>query len=141
MNTNKESAKKAQFVKTMDKLDMGLQAMNYQQQGLTLVNLSRVHVQEPMVQNSSHLNEAYKPTRTKTRTSAHRLQPDGVVVHHGGFWSRRPRFESESGYFQHTQLHQSVSFRSNMAIQNIAVLGAGQMGNGITQVAAAAVTT
>ena len=25
-------------------------------------------------------------------------QPDSVGVHHGGFWSRRPRFESESGY-------------------------------------------
>ena len=31
-----------------------------------------------------------------------------------------------------------LRFDNNMAIQNIAVLGAGQMGNGITQVAAAA---
>ena len=29
-------SEEAQFVKTMDKLDMGLQAMNYQQQGLDL---------------------------------------------------------------------------------------------------------
>ena len=30
------TSKEAQFVKTMDKLDMGLQAMNYQNQGLDL---------------------------------------------------------------------------------------------------------
>ena len=29
-------------------------------------------------------------------------QPDSVGVHHGGFWSRRPRFESESGYLLNT---------------------------------------
>ena len=29
-------SKESQFVKTMDKLDMGLQAMNYQQQSLDL---------------------------------------------------------------------------------------------------------
>ena len=30
------TSEEAQFVKTMDKLDMGLQAMNYQKQGLDL---------------------------------------------------------------------------------------------------------
>jgi len=30
------TSEEARFVKTMDKLDMGLQAMNYQQQGLDL---------------------------------------------------------------------------------------------------------
>ena len=106
------TSEEAQFVKTMDKLDMGLQAMNYQHQGLDLSEFIRALVQERTEQNTHPcLNEVHSPTRTKTRTSAHRLQPDGVVVHHGGFWSRRPRFESESGYFPHTQLHQSLAFR------------------------------
>ena len=34
----------------------------------------------------------------KTEPSPRTTQPDSVGVHHGGFWSRRPRFESESGY-------------------------------------------
>lgn len=40
-----------------------------------------------------------KADRNKKRNRSDRLtQPDSVGVHHGGFWSRRPRFESESGY-------------------------------------------
>ena len=34
----------------------------------------------------------------KRHRSGRNTQPDSVGVHHGGFWSRRPRFESESGY-------------------------------------------
>ena len=41
-----------------------------------------------------------KADRNKNRNRSERFtQPDSVGVHHGGFWSRRPRFESESGYF------------------------------------------
>ena len=40
-----------------------------------------------------------KADKNKKRNRSDRLtQPDSVGVHHGGFWSRRPRFESESGY-------------------------------------------
>ena len=40
-----------------------------------------------------------KADRNKKRDrSVSVTQPDSVGVHHGGFWSRRPRFESESGY-------------------------------------------
>ena len=40
-----------------------------------------------------------KADRNKKRDRSDSVaQPDSVGVHHGGFWSRRPRFESESGY-------------------------------------------
>lgn len=42
---------------------------------------------------------ANKADKNKKRDrSEQTTQPDSVGVHHGGFWSRRPRFESESGY-------------------------------------------
>ena len=42
---------------------------------------------------------ANKADKNKKRDrSEPTTQPDSVGVHHGGFWSRRPRFESESGY-------------------------------------------
>ena len=44
--------------------------------------------------------DEFKADKNKKRNRSDRLtQPDSVGVHHGGFWSRRPRFESESGYF------------------------------------------
>ena len=95
-----------------------------------------------------------KADKNKKRNRSDRLtQPDSVGVHHGGFWSRRPRFESESGYFfmgspvGSFSYHPTRIFMNGMRvdldqgetmIQSIGVIGAGQMGNGIAQVAACA---
>ena len=46
-----------------------------------------------------HSYADWKADRNKKRNRTVPVtQPDSVGVHHGGFWSRRPRFESESGY-------------------------------------------
>ncbi len=57
------------------------------------------------------------------------------MVHHLGFWSRGPWFESGQDY-HNPNAHQHARFATNMTIESIAVIGAGQMGNGIAQVAA-----
>ena len=57
------------------------------------------------------------------------------MVHHLGFWSRGPWFESGQDYLN-PNAHQYARFATNMTIESIAVIGAGQMGNGIAQVAA-----
>ena len=57
------------------------------------------------------------------------------MVHHLGFWSRGPWFESGQDYLN-PNAHQHARFATNMTIESIAVIGAGQMGNGIAQVAA-----
>ena len=57
------------------------------------------------------------------------------MVHHLGFWSRGPWFESGQDYLN-PNAHQHARFAMDMSIESIAVIGAGQMGNGIAQVAA-----
>ena len=57
------------------------------------------------------------------------------MVHHLGFWSRGPWFESGQDYLN-PNAHQHARFAVSMTIESIAVIGAGQMGNGIAQVAA-----
>ena len=57
------------------------------------------------------------------------------MVHHLGFWSRGPWFESGQDYLN-PNAHQHACFAMDMSIESIAVIGAGQMGNGIAQVAA-----
>ena len=57
------------------------------------------------------------PTRRKTSLSTARTEPDSVGVHHGGFWSRRRRFKSDSGYslFKRIQFQVLKRLRTELA--------------------------